>query len=360
VIDKRASENHSIRSVNTLLEYLKTAFYVNGFKNDKALEVERYHQPSRYRLKGEYIPTEDEIMRMANNAGSLAKRAIILGLYTSGLRNATFRAIRYGDVKEELGRGEKIISIHVYPEMKKVIPQACKGGIPYITFLSMEATEALRVYMEEREKLYGPTPDAAPLYIGDRGALRKEIRNTSPLKKRTLEVIVKEAARRAGIEKWIDVYPHCLRKAFERAVRNSGLDPKDQEFLMGHILPGSQDTYYDKTKIDELRNKYAKIEFFPQRFQTEELRKKQIIDTAKMLGYPEDRIKRIEEALAKYKSVDEAMNEIRKLSLESYRHSNNDPKKVIKEDELEHYLAEGWDVHTVLPSGRILIRRLNR
>jgi hypothetical protein len=168
---------------------------------------------------------------MANNAGSLAKRAIILELYTSGLRSATFRAIRYGDVKEELRRGEKIISIHVYPEMKKVIPQACKGGIPYITFLSMEATEALRVYMEEREKLYGPTPD-----------------------------------------------------------------------------------------------------------------------TAKLLGYPEDRIKRIEEALAKYKSVDEAMNEIRKLSLESYKVKNNsDPKKVIKEDELEHYLAEGWDVHTVLP-----------
>jgi|GEM_PF-1424147 hypothetical protein len=55
------------------------------------------------------------------------------------------------------------------------------------------------------------------------------------------------------------------------------------------------------------------------------------------------------------------MNEIRKLSLESYKlkESNSDPKKVIKEDELEHYLAEGCDVHTVLPSGRILIRRLS-
>jgi len=34
------------------------------------------------------------------------------------------------------------------------------------------------------------------------------------------------------------------------------------------------------------------------------------------LGYPEDKIKKVEEALAKYKIVDEAMDEIRKLSLE--------------------------------------------
>lgn len=37
--------------------------------------------------------------------------------------------------------------------------------------------------------------------------------------------------------------------------------------------------------------------------------------------------------------------------------SKSDPKKVIKEDKLEKHLAEGWDVQTVLPSGKILIRR---
>jgi hypothetical protein len=58
--------------------------------------------------------------------------------------------------------------------------------------------------------------------------------------------------------------------------------------------------------------------------------------------------------------VDEAMEEIRKLSLEGYKIKENtrsDPKKIVSEDELEHYLAEGWDVQTVLPSGKILIRK---
>jgi hypothetical protein len=42
---------------------------------------------------------------------------------------------------------------------------------------------------------------------------------------------------------------------------------------------------------------------------------------------------------------------------------NGDPpsaalRRIVCEDKLERYLAEGWDVQTVLPSGRILIRRL--
>ena len=37
--------------------------------------------------------------------------------------------------------------------------------------------------------------------------------------------------------------------------------------------------------------------------------------------------------------------------------NNCDPKKIVSEDELETYLADGWDVQTVLPSGKVLMRR---
>ncbi|MHA1579927.1 MAG: hypothetical protein ACTSUQ_09900 [Candidatus Freyarchaeota archaeon] len=64
----------------------------------------------------------------------------------------------------------------------------------------------------------------------------------------------------------------------------------------------------------------------------------------RLLGFPEDRIKRVEEALAKYRTVDEAVDEIRKLSLEGGRlrgNASRDPKKIINENELENHLAEG-------------------
>jgi site-specific recombinase XerD len=78
-------------------------------------------------------------------------------------------------------------------------------------------------------------------------------------------------------------YPHCLRKAFERAVRNSGLDIKGQEFLIGHVLPSSQDTYYDKTKVEELREKYSQIRFFTT---TTEVKKETVLEAIRRFANP--------------------------------------------------------------------------
>ena len=68
----------------------------------------------------------------------------------------------------------------------------------------------------------------------------------------------------------------------------------------------------------------------------------------------------MEEALAKYASVDDAVEEIKKLSLGGYRlreNPKNEPKKIIDENDLENYLAIGWDVQTVLSSGKIIIKK---
>ena len=52
------------------------------------------------------------------------------------------------------------------------------------------------------------------------------------------------------------------------------------------------------------------------------------------LRLPETAIKRVEEALAKYRTVNEALEEIRKLSPETYKrkaNNNSDPKKIVSE-----------------------------
>jgi len=263
-IDHLRERDLSIRYVNICLAYLKTFFRVNGFKNSRELEVERYFQPSRYMKREEYIPTPEEVYRMAYASGSVRNRALILALYTSGLRNSTLRALLYRDVKEELEAGLDIIKVPVYPEMKKVDPSACKGNIPYYSFLSKEAAQALREYLDERRRTYGKIEDDEPLFISETTNIALNKRRKIPVMKKSLSAIVKKAARKAGIKKWKAITPHCLRKTFESALRNSGLDVKDQEFLMGHILPGSQDTYYDKTKVENMRRKYAKVIFFPQ------------------------------------------------------------------------------------------------
>lgn len=361
-VDSLANKGYSIRYVNVCLAYLKTFFRVNGYKGRRVLEVERHYQPSRYRKREEYIPTSEESYKMAYVSGSTRNKALVLALYTSGLRNSTLRAILYGDVKDEFEDGQEILKVSVYAEMKKIATGACKGNIPYYTFFSRETVEAIRQYLKRRQKRLGVIGDKEPLFASSSKNLGPDLRRKTPVMKKTLEHLVKRAAREAGIKKWKFVSPHCLRKAFESALRNSGMDPKDQEFLMGHILPGSQDTYYDKTKIEDLRRKYAQVEFFPPKnYTSEELRKKQVLDTARLFGYDEERIKRVEEALARYASVDEAIEEIRKLSLGGYNikkgNPRREPKKIIDENDLEAYLTKGWDVQTVLSSGKILITK---
>jgi integrase len=374
-VDSLAQKDYSLRYVNACLAYLKTFFAVNGFKGAKALDVERHYQPSRYRKRKEYIPTPSEIYKMAYAAGSKRNIALVLSLYTSGLRNSTIRALLYGDVKDELEKDVEFIKLPVYPEMKKVDSGACKGNIPYYSFISKEAVDALRQYLDERKTFYGSVEDNEPLFASEGKNLSVQARRHTLVMKKSLEQMIKRAAQKTGLKRWVDVYPHCLRKAFESALRNAGLDIKDQEFLMGHILPGTMDTYYDKTKIEGLRHKYGRVIFFPDRSNSEEMRKKQVLDTVRLFGYSNDKIKKVEEALAKYQNVDDALDEIKKLSLNSNKkqESNGEDrgknqklgskkrevKIVTGENKLIHSLSNNWDLMRELSNQRFLITKQN-
>ena len=257
---------HSIRYINNVIHLLKSFFNVNGFKGAKTLEIESYYMPSRYRKRPEYIPKKHEIYKMADSACSLRDRATILTLYSSGLRNSTLRALLYGDVEHELRRGIDNIMIPVYPEMKLVDPNACKNKIPYYTFICDEATQALKLYLREREEKYGKILDYEPLFASDYNQIPRDERSSKIISPRQLQQVVKQAARRAGISKSQYVTPKCLRKASETVLHSElidggRLDPKIQEFFMGHILPGSQDAYFDQTDVEQLRAEYAKLNF---------------------------------------------------------------------------------------------------
>jgi len=371
--DSLRDKGCSIRYVNVCQAYLKTFFRENEFEGERKLKVERYHQPTRYRKKPEYVPDADEIYKTGYAAGSAKNRAMIFMLYTSGLRNSTLRAIRYGDVKKELEAGLKAVKIQVYPEMKKIDPGACKGDIPYYTFIEEETVKALKEYLNERKQSFGDIADDEPLFCSDSNQVPRNQQKNTPVSKNGLERMVKRAARQAGIEQWRDVTPKCLRKAYESALRNNKLDPKDQEFLMGHILPGTQDPYYDHTKVEDLRAKYAKVKFF----KTREVDKLEMIKTfAQTLG-----IDKIEVKIQKLREQQSGLDEmealgkimrkelgIKPLETKTLKYKRNDAKvensdcvkyenKIVSEEELVHYLNQGWDIVKELNNMKIVIRR---
>jgi integrase len=266
---KKMENNWSRRTANTFIFMLKTFFKVNGFKCSQSLDLDGFHQSARERTKPEYIPTLEEALRMADVAGSLRDRAIILVILSTGLRNGTIRALLYGEVKDELDKGQPNILIKVHKGMKKIVFSACKGDIGYCVFTSVEATEALKLYLSYRRR-FGEIQEAEILFCSEHNRLSRKERASKPLTARDLQIIVKSAARKAGIREWENVVPHSVRKTFESVLRSQfadggRLDLKTQEYFMGHILRGSMDTYYDKTKIEALRKEYAKLIFKPEK-----------------------------------------------------------------------------------------------
>lgn len=303
----------SPRTANTALFMLKTFFKVNGFKGSEKLEVECFHQSARERTRPEYIPTLDEARRMADVAGCLRNRAIIFFMLSTGLRNGTIRGLLYGDLKEELEMGQPNILIKVHKGMKKIVSSACKGNIEYSVFTSGEATEALKLYLSHRRR-FGEIHDGEVLFCSEHNRLSRKERVNKPLTARELQVIVKTAAWKAGVKEWKNVVPHCLRKTFESVLRSQladggRLDLKTQEYFMGHILGGSMDTYYDKTKIDELRKEYAKLNFKTQeQARVEALESLQTIARTMGIDYI-----RLEES--KKKELGRTLNDLEKLTI---------------------------------------------
>ncbi|KXA97990.1 hypothetical protein AKJ39_02705 [candidate division MSBL1 archaeon SCGC-AAA259J03] len=203
---------------------------------------------------------------MARFTESLRDRAIILFLWTTGLRVSTAMGLNYGDIQEEFEGGEEFVKVPVYPEMKKRVLDACKGKIPYYTFAHPHAVRHLRIYLRRREAKYGPMKQDYPLFHSDWHHWEREERTKKRLNRRSVQRTVKESAKLAGIEEWESVTPHCLRKAFKSILRaptkdGGRLDEGTQEFFMGHILPGTQDEYYDKDNVEFHREEYSKLDF---------------------------------------------------------------------------------------------------
>jgi integrase len=310
------------RTAHLALGSLRSFFKHNGI--DK-LELEDYNWRKNRRL--EYVPTKEEVYKMADHSDARG-RAIILCAFQSGLRNATLRALCYGDVKEQLQAAQVPVTVHVNLRMREKIPQACKEDAQYYTFLGKEASEALTEYVEWRTKKLGKIEDYEPLFLPyesfDHGKSRKD-----HLSEDSLQRMIKRAARRARIKDWRYVRFHGLRKSF-RSILDAGyadggqMAEDDKEYLMGHRLPSAKEPYHN-ANVETLAERYMRLNWArlpAQVASVEELRRKQVLDMVKVFGFSEDKIKKVEEALAKYERVDDALEHIKKLNVDSYEERN--------------------------------------
>ena len=357
----------SVKYANTVLSCLKTFFTCNGFNRENGLELrlKGYHQPPRTRNLPEYIPTLKEAFALAERSGSKRNIALILTAITTGLRNTALRALRVSDILTELNEGIIPLLVKIDAHWNDRIPGACKNCIPYYAFICAKATEAIRAMLEERENIFGSYSPDEPLFISTYNQIGRDERRKRSLTRRELEIIVIKAAEAANIKEAKYVHVHTLRKVYETVLRSplvdgDRMDPKDQEFLMGHLLGGSQDNYYDSSKTERLRELYAKL-IFEDRTQ-DEIRSARKLAT--LVGL--DAVKLIsnkEREVGRSLSIREQQELLEKEIKTTLTHNQTEttPRRrqmIIPVSELRNYIANGWEyVPPPLPDDTAVVQR---
>lgn len=227
---------------------LTSFFKANGI----SLELERI---SRQAKKEEVILSKDQVYAMADYAGSLRNRAIILCMYQSGLGVTALRNLDYGRIKNQLENKRVPIRIRITSRINKKASQ-----VPFFAFFGAEACDALRAYvtgikrktrkMREKGADVRELTDNSPLFasegknvpFGDRMAVSSVWR------------VIKDSAERAGLQRE-KIQPNSVRKAFEAELNGSILDLETKKNLMGNPIQGMK---YD---IVDIERKYLICNF---------------------------------------------------------------------------------------------------
>ena len=234
---------------------------------------------------------------------------------------------------------------------------ASKTGESRITYISDEAAGYLKKYLGDRiddvDAWVFPSETDATRHMSEDRAWRTVIDN--------VEKAGLGKSKEATVHRRRKIHPHSFRKFFfSKTVGVIG--ETASHAMMGH---GTYlKTNYRRTEAERAKD-YLKCMPYLTVFGEspdmnrwkEETKLEAVRAFAQALGVDPLRL-RIEKAkesgkdLSIGEEIEAIQNEIKKL-----RPQKDDPKKIIDENELSEYLADGWDIQTVLPSGKIVIRK---
>jgi site-specific recombinase XerD len=152
------------------------------------------------------ILTREEAVRLIDSASNLFHRAMLITLYSTGMRRAELCRLKVADIDSTR------MLIHI---------RQGKGGKDRDVPLSPKALETLREYwrwMQPKTYLFPGTVNGS--------------RADKPITPKVLWEACREAAQRAGITK--AVRPHLLRHSFATHLVEGGADLPTVQALLGH------------------------------------------------------------------------------------------------------------------------------
>jgi len=202
-----AEEKQSATStLNQAINALKF-YYGTMLKKKFVYEVKRPRKDKKLPV----VLSKEEVAKILNSVDNLKHRAILMLVYSAGLRVGEVVRLKTEDIDS------KRMLIHI---------KGAKGRKDRYTLLSEKALEILRAYWRE----YKPVK-----------WLFEGFRDGRYISTRTVQAIFEQAKENAGIKKEISV--HTLRHSFATHLLEGGTDLRYIQELLGHVSSKTTEIY---------------------------------------------------------------------------------------------------------------------
>lgn len=371
LVTRLESERKSPSYIVGLLKAVKSWLRYNDVKLTRRIKVS--NPTATPTIEDEQIPSKEELSRIfrASKARVRVAEALIafadLRPQTLGNHDGS-DGLMLKDVPELRIENGKVIFEKV-PTMIMVRPALSKAGHKYFSFLINEGCTYLKEYLEERLTAEERLKPESPLISHERprASTRKFMLT------RKITHLIRRAMRKTGVYK----RPYVLRAYAETqliiAESKGKISHPYLQFIAGH--KGDIESRYSTNKgilpeemVEDIRKSIQACESFLGTI-AQEMDQSMVVKEAKiealksiaksllgidLLEVKVAKEKELERELSRDEEIELFENEIKKM-----REGEKDPQTIVKEEELEAYLADGWQFVSVLPSQRILIRRTN-
>lgn len=328
-------------------------------------------------LEDERVPTSEELKQILNYADERGRCSISLIAF-SGLRPQVLGNVSGSDglkIRDmpDLMIKDDVVTFSANPSMVVVRPNLSKAGHRYFTFLTGEGCEYIKAYLENRMAL-GEDVGLDSAIIAVKSGYEDAGHRTSSEKSKhiTTKSVTKEI--RDAMRPRFKWRPYVLRAYFDTQLmvaENQGkISHSYRQFFMGH--KGDIEARYTTNKgrlpgevIEDMRSSFRQCEpYLSTRKMLEEssIVKEAKLEALKSIAKSMFDMDILEVKVAKEREigrglkVDEEIdlfeNEMRRMRVEA-----DDPQMIVKEEELETYLRDGWQFVSVLPSNKILVRK---
>jgi hypothetical protein len=335
-------------SLGNIRKPLKLLLEMNDVQGINWKKISRF-MPKERKFALDRAPTIDELRLLLENS-ELRFQAILLTMASSGIRIGAWDYLDWGHV-EPIKKEKEIVAakLRVY------------AGDPeeYYTFITPEAYKKLEQYMQLRiehgEKITQSSPVIRDRWDTVRGGYVGKVKKPLRLHSRGVKRLFEDSLWKFGLRKEKkrrhEFSIHSLRKFFKTRAEQV-MKPINVETLMGHST-GISDSYYRPTQRDLLED-YLRAVPLLTISEAEEVRRESQLSRQQL----EERLGQLEDLVSRLvaEKGEQVLSQDHNHIVDTSK--RNSSRKVVKTDEIEKFMSEGWEPMMTLPDGRVVMKSI--